>query len=83
MVGHLSTAHLMGRMQIFVCEENQGSFHRIQILNENKRLIMFHFLLELFEAGLGYSSINTSKSMLSTFVSEPREVGKNILVKNS
>ncbi|KAJ8044060.1 hypothetical protein HOLleu_11420 [Holothuria leucospilota] len=39
------------------------------------------FLLELFEAGLGYSSINTAKSMLSTFVSEPKEVGKKFLVK--
>lgn len=42
---------------------------------------ILNFLVELYEAGLGYSGINTARSMLSSFVLIPKDIGKNNLIK--
>ncbi|KAJ8030151.1 hypothetical protein HOLleu_26478 [Holothuria leucospilota] len=42
---------------------------------------ILNFLVELFEGGVGYSGINTARSMLSSFVLIPKNIGKNNLVK--
>lgn len=42
---------------------------------------ILNFLVELFEGGVGYSGINTARSILSSFVLIPKDIGKNNFVK--
>ena len=43
--------------------------------------IVLEFLVDLYDSGLGYSSISTARSMLSSFLLVPNETGKENLIK--
>ncbi|KAJ8038859.1 hypothetical protein HOLleu_16414 [Holothuria leucospilota] len=43
--------------------------------------LILDFLTSLYNAGNGYSNINTARSMLSSFLICPHQIGKNYLIK--